>query len=252
MAINELSTEIEKEQVERAKRYPLLDIQNNREEIRTIAQETIKYAAELYPRLEGIEYWEIIARTAIEFMNQYIKLANSKKSTKNCVMIPMGEFMSVGVEYGETADSDKDGTYNPIITIGPELAYDNENPENNKLRKNPPVFNEDDEQNIDFICKSTQNVCKSKYTIIFEDHKDIARLTFAFFRQIRQYLIDHKDDESTSDFDYGLDIDLGNVLDIGICKYDVDGVVNYAIQFSPGQSLKVLVKDDEDTETKND
>ena len=70
MAINELSAEIEKVETERRKRYPLLEIVNNREQIREIAENTLEYAGELYPSLKGLEYWEVVPRMAIELMNR--------------------------------------------------------------------------------------------------------------------------------------------------------------------------------------
>lgn len=245
MAINELSAEIEKEEVERRKRYPLLEIVNNREEIRNIAEDTLKYIGELYPSLKDLDYWEVVPRMAIEFMKQYFSIAESKKSADKCVFVSMGEFMSIGIESGKTLGADKDGTLNPIIKTGPELAFDNENADANKLKKTEPVFTPEDQETLDFVSKHVQNTLKSKFGIIVEDYHDIAHIALSFFRLIREYLIQHKDQE-----EYGLDIDLGNVLDIGIQKYtDDNGGFKYCIQFAPGQSFKMdNSKDDDKTE----
>ena len=244
MAINELSAEIEKVETERRKRYPLLEIVNNREQIREIAENTLEYAGELYPSLKGLEYWEVVPRMAIELMKQFFALAESKKSADKCVFVQMGEFMSIGIESGKTNDADKDGTLNPIITVGPELAYDNDDETANKLKKTEPVFSIEDQETLDFVSKHVQNTLKAKFGILVEDYHDIARIALSFFRLIRQYLIDHKDDE-----EYGVDIDLGNVLDIGVSKYTADdGSFKYCIQFAPGQTFKVGAKGDDETE----
>ena len=244
MAINELSAEIEKEEVERRKRYPLLEIVNNREEIRKIAEDTLEYVGDLYPSLKEINYWEIVPRITIELMKQYFSLAESKKAADKCVFVHIGEFMSLGIESGKTNGADKDGTLNPIITVGPELAYDNDDPDANKLKKTEPVFSAEDQETLDFVSKHVQNTLKSKFGIFVEDYHDIARIALSFLRIIRQYLIDHKDDE-----EYGVDIDLGNVLDIGVSKYSTDeGSFKYCIQFAPGQTFKVGAKDDDSTE----
>lgn len=244
MAINELSAEIEKEEVERRKRYPLLEIVNNREEIRKIAEDTLSYVGDLYPSLKDINYWEVVPRMAIELMKQYFSLAESKKAADKCVFVSIGEFMSIGIESGKTLGADKEGTLNPIITIGPELAYDNENADANKLKKTEPVFSAEDQETLDFVCKHVQNTLKTRFGILVEDYHDIARIALSFFRMIRQYLVDHRDDE-----EYGIDIDLGNVLDIGVSKYTADdGSMKYCIQFAPGQTFKVGAKDDDSTE----
>lgn len=252
MAINELSNEIEKVQKERAQRYPLLDIQNSREEIRKISEDTIEYAGELYPSLAGINQWEIVVRTAIEFIDQYFQLAKSKQSVGKNEALVIGEFMTIEVEYGDSAGvADKEGTFNPKIVTGPELWYYNDDPSKNNIKKEPPVFDSDMQDQIDFVSKQAQNLCKAKYSLIFEDYRDIARIAFCFLRQTRQYLIDHKDDTSNSEFDFGMDIDLGVVLDIGIEKSDTADGIKYWIQFAPGQKFKVTAKDDDQTERGN-
>ena len=158
MAIEELSKKIKDEELEKRKRYPILDIVNNREEIRDISEKTIEYAGELYPELKGLSKYVIVPRIVIEVMLNYYKLIDSKKAKGKNVYINIGDFMTIGIEYGETATGDKVGTFNPIIKTGPELQYYNDDPSKNELSKTLPVFNKEDEGNLEFVCKNTQNV----------------------------------------------------------------------------------------------
>ena len=232
MAIEELSSKLEKEELEKRKRYPLLDIVNNREELADICNNTIEYCREMYKNLEQLpNVWELLCRISIETTMQYYKLIDSKKEKGKNVYIKIGEFMTIGIEYGET-NADKLGTFNPIITIGPELMYYNDDPDKNQLSKVPPVFTTEEQEQFDFVAKNTQNSLKN-YGIIIDSHLAIQEIYTSFLRVMRDWLIKHKDDG-----EYGVDIYLGTVLDIGIAKEDTDNGVEYIIQFAPGQSFK--------------
>ena len=246
MAIEELSKKIKDEELEKRKRYPILDIVNNREEIRDISEKTIEYAGELYPELKGLTKYVIVPRIVIEVMLNYYKLIDSKKAKGKNVYINIGDFMTIGIEYGETATGDKVGTFNPIIKTGPELQYYNDDPSKNELSKTLPVFNKEDEGNLEFVCKNTQNVLKANYGIIVDEWTSISKIFTSFLRITRDYLISHKDDAGN---DAGLDIYLGTVLDIGIAAEDTDNGVEYIIQYAPGQTFKFdNAKSDEDSE----
>lgn len=250
MAIEELSKKIKDEELEKRKRYPILDIVNNREEIREIAEQTIAYAGELYPELKGLSKYVIVPRIVIEVMLQYYKLIDSKKAKGKNVYINIGDFLNIGIEYGDTATGDKLGTFNPIIKTGPELQYYNDDPSKNELTKTLPVFNSEDESQLEFVCKNTQNVLKSNFGIIVDEWTSISKIFTSFLRVTRDYLIKHKDDEGA---EAGLDIYLGTVLDIGIAAEDTDNGVEYIIQFAPGQTFKFdNAKSDEDSEKESD
>ena len=116
----------------------------------------------------------------------------------------------------------------------------------NDLSKTLPVFNKEDEGNLEFVCKNTQNVLKANYGIIVDEWTSISKIFTSFLRITRDYLISHKDDAGN---DAGLDIYLGTVLDIGIAAEDTDNGVEYIIQYAPGQTFKFdNAKSDEDSE----
>ena len=243
MAIEELSKKIKDEELQKRKRYPILDIVNNREEIREISEQTLEYMGELYPELKDLATWEIVVRVVMETMIQYYKVVDSKKKKGQSIFITIGDFLTIGIEYGET-NGDKVGTMNPIITTGPELQYYNDDDEKNKLSQTIPVLNTEDQSQMEFVAKNVQNILKSNYGIVIEPWTIIPRMFTAFLRVSRDYLIRHKDAES-----YGMDIYLGNVLDIGIAKEDTDNGVEYIIQYAPGQTFKFdHAKSDEETE----
>lgn len=247
MAIEELSKKISDEELEKRKRYPILDIVNNREEIREISEQTIEYAGELYPELKGLTKWVIVPRIVIEVMLSYYKLIDSKKEKGKNVYINIGDFLTIGIEYGDTKTGDKLGTFNPIIKTGPELQYYNDDNKKNELSMTLPVFNREDESHLEFVCKNVQNTLNANFKIIVDDWTSISHIFTSFLRVTRDYLIKHKDDEGN---EAGLDIYLGTVLDIGIAAEDTDNGVEYIIQYAPGQTFKFdNAKSDEKSET---
>lgn len=248
MALENLAEEVEKAEKERAKRYPLLDVVNNLEDLRKISEDTVRYAGELYPDLgESLEgLWEVVIRTSLEFSKSVFKILGNEKTTKaSMVSVEIENFMKFGIEYGTTEDGDKDATFNPVVTILGDMVYNNDNPtETEKVVKVAQYLGEND-NTLENICKDTQTTMKTKYGVIIEDWRNILRIFIAFAVQTRAYLIDHKDDN-----DYGMDINFGNVLDIGIERYGMeDEKIQYCIQFAPHQIPKLEhAKNDDNTE----
>lgn len=248
MAIENLAEEVERAEKERAKRYPLLDVVNNLEDLRRISEDTVKYAGEMYPDLgEALDgLWEVVIRTSLEFSKSVFKILEKEKSTKaSMVSVEIDNFMRFGIEYGTTEDGDKDATFNPIVTILGDMVYDNDNPEETEKVVQVAQYLGENDNTIETICKDTQTTMQTKYGVIIEDWRNILRIFIAFAVQTRAYLIDHKDDN-----DYGMDINFGNVLDIGIERYGLeDEKIQYCIQFAPHQIPKLEnAKNDDNTE----
>lgn len=246
MAIEELASKIDKETLERRRRYPLLDITDNRTEIRTISEHALKYAAELYPELESFKnsnYWEIIPRVTIELLKEVFRKLSEQRSTETGeVFYELGDFLRIGIEYGTTQDADKDGTFNPVISVKSEMVYDNMTDVNNKLRTNVPVF--DDINTLQELCGNVTKTLLDKYTIMINQWNAVLQLFVSFMRCTRDYLVKHKDDT-----EYGTDINLADVVDMSIEKYIGDSGDEYVIQVAPGQVAKLeFSKSDEKTE----
>lgn len=258
MATEELQKEIEEQRAK--KRKPIFDVTNNREEIRTIAMNTIAYAKKLYPSMASIssKIWEIVPRSVVTVMEEYIKYLDQKKSGKKSISCKIGEFMTLSIESAILDNSEKAGTLNPMIEVGPELTYYNDDPKKNKLPSTPPVLEPEDQTLFDRICLDARNRMGKEYGIQFEEYQAVGYVFLAFMRQVKQYLIEHKDDE-----DYGIDLFIGTVMDIGIERYLRDDNptydivanrnvkhedVNYHIQVSGAQSFKIAAKDDDKTE----
>lgn len=244
MAIEELTEKTEEVERERNKKYPLLDIRDDLDVIREISENALSLLKKVYPKYEGLDIWEIIPNITMEFITSIYKLLCSKpltEASETYLEIPdIGKF---GIEYGVTANADKDGTLNPLIRLNDTMRYDNQIPENNHLVETPILIDGLSDE-IELVCKTVQNVLKSKRSILVEEWLDVYNVAIFFIRCARQFLIDHKDDEEC-----GFEINLGNVIDIGIEKYDAESGVEYCIQFGPGQKLKQNhAKDDARTE----
>lgn len=244
MAVEELLEEkTEQVETERSKKYHLTEIKNNREEIREMSEQTLDYAQTIYPKLPDIPDWGVTPMAFIEFMNQaYSFLANKATKNMNEVQVVFGDFFTLSIEFGTTKDAYKDATFNPKIVVGPEMIYDNENPENNKLRTDTPVI--ELTSDIETIGNGAKNVLKSKYGFIFEDWRDIVYIVASFLRIAKKFMVEHKDTE-----EWGLKINVAEIADIQIEKYKLDDdTFNYAINMGPGKAFKLPAKSDEKSE----
>ena len=248
MAVKGLSEKIEEAQKERAKRYPTWDIRDYMEIIREISMDTWRYCSEVYdsfPDNEDYWMWEIIPRTVVEIFNHGFSVLADKKSTdSNEVLLTFPKLMTIGIEYGQTPDGSKSGTFNPVISLLEDLVYYNDDESLNKLAKKPVDLNEVN-QTLEFIVKQTMNTLATKYGITVEDWRDIYRIFDACMRVIRDYLINHKDDQ-----EYGFEFTIAKVITFGIEAWDGDNnKTNYTIQYAANQYIKLeRSKDDGGTE----
>ena len=124
--MTELEQKIQQAGVERERRYPLLAIVDNREEIRKIAQQTQDYMVELNPDVKRIKIWEAIPRIVIEFISaSFTKLSKTDAVEKGSSSIIIGDIMELGVNGIATKDGDKDGNLTPFIRCRSEFKYEN-------------------------------------------------------------------------------------------------------------------------------
>ena len=246
MAIEELTKKIEKEDLERRKRYPLLDIVNNRAEIRTISEDSLKYCAEVYPELKALydqNLWELVPRITIELLKEVFNFVSSKKSKESGeVSYDIGEFLKIGIEYGETNDAEKEGTFNPIISVKSEMTFDNVIDVNNKVPSDKADFG--DSITLQEICTKVTDTLMTKFGVKVSHYNAVLNIFASFMRMTKQYLIKHRDDT-----EYGVEINLADVVDISIEKYIGDSGDEYCIQVAPGQIAKLqFAKNDDETE----
>lgn len=229
--------------VNKAGRYQLFEITNNLEEIRIMSEATCNYVPQIYPELSNIPEWSIIPRIVMEFVKESFNFLKAKrKKDISEVFVNVGNFVHFGIEFGTTEDADKDATFNPIITVGDEIAYNNGNKTANKLKKEAPDIDYDND--ISYICSSAKNLLQSKFGLFIEDPRSILEIFVAFCRIAKDYLIKHKDDD-----EIGIIINLGEVIDMAIEKFGDDENIQYAINFAPGKMLKVdYAKSDKDSE----
>ena len=246
MAIEKLSDKLEKEELERRKRYPLLDIVNNRAEIRTISEEALDYFIEIYPELKEFKDsipWELMTRVTIELLKEVFEFVSSKKNTDSGeISYDLGDFIKVGIEYGKTDNAEKEGTFNPIISVKSEMMYDNKTDINNKLPTEKADFGT--LVSLTEICSKVANTLLTKFGSKITHNDMILDIFASFMRKAKQYLIKHRDDT-----EFGIDINLADVVDISIEKYIGDSGDEYCIQVSPGQIAKLqFAKNDDVTE----
>lgn len=239
MAIEELKEKTEEAVLERARKYSSIEITNNKKEISEMAIETLSYIKTIYPELPSIPDSVIVYMATINFIKQtYMFLAKKRTKDMGETYVDLGDFVRFSIEFGTTENADKDGTFNPKLTVKSELMYDNETPANNKIKSEAPVI--DFDADIETIAKGASNLLKSS-GIIFQDWRNIVQIVLAFLRVVKDYLIKHKDDN-----EYGLVINLAEIVDLAIEKYGEEGEEpRYEICFGPGKALKLESKGDD-------
>lgn len=249
MAIQELEKKTEEARKERQKNYHMVEIKNNREDIRIICERTIDLAEEYYSKeMDRIPEWSIVSITVISFVKQAVAfLVDRATKEMNKVTIDIGDFITFGIEYGVTLEADgKDATFNPLTIVGKEMYFDNENMDNNKLPKDAP--NIELTSDIETICQGALNTLKSMYGIIIGDWRYVIYIFVSFMRNVKQYLIQHKDQNDS----WGCVINFAEVLDFTIEKCgEEDEPAFYVINFGPGKDFKITQKDDDKSENHN-
>lgn len=257
MSIENLSEKIEEAEKRRRQRYPLLDIVDDREQIREISERTIKYMKEIYPDMEGFDesLWELIARVVIEFNKSTIAyLQGEVDKDTGAVSLQIGDFMTIELEHTQIDDAEKGGTLNPNIIMGPELIYYNDEPEKNTLSKEVPSV--DLSSGLETICMNVTSDLEKKYGVKNTNWANIIKITLSFYRIARDYLIEHKKDSF-----YGMYISLTPIIGFGIEAYTLnpdeeiteegdrsDENTGYNIQFAPEAQFKMASKNDGKTE----
>lgn len=262
--MTELEQKIQQAGIERERRYPLLAIVDNREEIRKISQQTQDYMIELNPDLRRIKIWEAIPRIVIEFISaSFTKLSKSDAAKKGQSSIIIGDIMELGVNGIATKDGDKDGNLTPFIRCRSEFKFENvslpymdEVPidvakimRDEKCEGLPIQFFENREE-IKEVSKIAMDSLDKNYGIIMGEKNDwfmIPLTVVAFFRQVRAFLVEHKDDG-----EIGIDINFADLIKIGITKeggMDEDDPIDYVLYITPNQIFKKdNAKDDGVTE----
>lgn len=250
--MTDLEQKIQQAEIERKKRYPLLDISDNRSEIRDISIATQDYIVEMNPDIKKIKIWESIPRIVIEFVLSAFKQISKTDAVKDGVSsVIIGDIMELGVDYMETSDADKAGNLTPHIKCRSEFKYENislpymdEVPVDmaRELRdegcEGLPIQFFDNRDEIKKITLSAMSVLEKDYGIMFgpNDWWITPLIVVAFFRKVREYLVDHKDDG-----EIGLTINFADLLKISITKeggIDEDDPVSYFLGITPEQIFK--------------
>lgn len=241
-----LDEAIKEANIERAQRFPLLDITENIKEIREIAQLAIPYVREMNSDLCEPEPWEFVAQSVMQVLTATFEYLNQRKSTEfREVYIPLGTLMTVAIEYGETKSGDKAGTFNPCIRVGKDMSYEfREESYNDSMSADMandlkeigmeylhPMFYDTRKEMHEIFDKAAANLM-AKYGVKVPDTESLSYILVAFFRKAKEYFIAHKDDDDG----YGVEVNLGRLITMGIEK-QADG--DYFIYVSPGQEFKM-------------
>lgn len=230
------------------KQAPLWDIVDCRVEIEEISQKAAKMMEADFEDLHNIShYWIGIPRATVDLLQElFIHLGRIKEEKKAPVSFSFGNLMNVSIEFLNTADADKNGTINPVITVGSELEYENAGVKHSDLLTAEqsielekmhikyllPQFYEDREI-WEKICVPLRKMLDEKYDIVMTDWSMILVCTVYFFRAALQWLVEHKDDS-----DVGVAITIAELIEFGIRKDGPEDDVDYYTYITPARFFK--------------
>ena len=251
--MTELEQKIQQAKIEKERRFPMLDISDNRKEIREIAQRTQDYMIELNPDVKRIKMWEVIPRFVIEFIRaSFTKLDKIESVNTGKSSVIIGDIMELGIQYLATSDAaGKEGNITPVIYCRSEFKYENNGiPYRDEVPvdiakefrdercEGLPIQFYDNRHEIKEISLIALKVLKDNYGIhaVDADWWIIPLVVVAFFRCTKEFLIEHKDDG-----EIGIDIDFANVIQISITKeggLEEDDPIDYVLSITPQQIFK--------------
>jgi len=246
-----LEEKIKQQHIEKERKYPLLDISDNRAEIREIAQATQNYLNDNFSELKKVKLWEAIPRMVIEFVHaSFSKISKSDAMKDGESSVVIGDLMELGVQYTATSDADKFGNLTPVIHCRSEFKYENaslpyqdEVPldianilEEEKCPALPIQFFEERETIKDISMEAWKEL--SNYGILTTPDQWflLPLVVVHFFRQTKEWLIKHKDDG-----EIGVEINFADLLKVGISKeggIEEGDPVDYTLYITPNQIFK--------------
>jgi hypothetical protein len=265
--MTQLEEKIKQATVEKHRRYPLLDVTDNRAEIREISQAAQDYMVELCPSVKRLRIWEAIPTIVIEFMIAAfgeLSKADAMKLGESSVII--GNLFEIKLKGMLTSDGDKMGNISPSITCRSEFKWEDKDlpyidnimvDQAEILREEQceglPVQFFEDRETIKRICTTAAGPLTNDYGITVGEHDWwlISLVVVAFFRKAKEWLINwgesHKNDDTI-----GVDINLADVISLGINKeggIDEDDPVTFVLSITPQQIFKKdHAKGDDSTE----
>ena len=218
---------------------------------RTEAHEIAVMAAEMLDEdvtdLKFKPFADAIPCMTVVFLTELLNRLNRIKiETKAPVEFKFGKLMTLEIQYFEVKEAEKMGSLNPAIYVGPELDYDKADlPYDNTITADMarelakiggphlPAQCYEDREFYQKICEAIKDELDKRYDIKYADWSVVVLATVYFFRAAKKFLIEHKDSG-----DIGVNLDLANIMTIGIVKEGPDDDVSYMIYLEPGQIFK--------------
>lgn len=248
--MTQLEEQIKQSAIERERKFPMLDISDNRKEIREIAQVTQDYMVEMNPDVKRIKIWEAIPRIVIEFIHaSFTKLSKTDAMKNGESSLTLGDIMEVGIQYMATSDGDKAGNLTPIIRCRSEFKYENASlPYHDEVPLDTARILEEEKcpglpiqffETRETIKDISQIAAKEldNYGIIVMDDWWIIPLVFvAFFRKTKEWLIQNKDTG-----EIGVEINFADLIKIAVTKeggMEEGDPVDYILSITPNQIFK--------------
>lgn len=241
------------------KRYPLWDIQNNRAEIRKIAQAAMDDALKYNPGMAKVTVWAAYPRIAVDMLTALLEEVHRRSvEEKANVSFRVGNLVKITIEYLETVDADKFGSLNPRFDLLDELKGDYDVPTEVRDAMTADMRRTLSEEHVEFllpqffddrkvykaICEKLIGSLKDRYGIVMYDWSLPLYIFTVFMRNAYRYLNEHKEEA-----EFEIEIDFANVAYLGFEPFGDKDAPSYQPYMNPGQIFKKdNSKDDHGTE----
>lgn len=178
------------------------------------------------------------------FMLSTIGYLNRHKQIGDTVSINLLDMMHIGIHWAEDEDAEKEGNFVPFIIPGKifqeivEKGAVNYEP---KFNDEGWIEIEDDKEIIQKICDDVAELIKTKFGTNLQSSTSSLPTVFHAFMQVTMRVL-----ENNKSKDETVKLNLMQLADIGV-QYHKDKE-EFVPFISPGQEMKLLVKDDDMTE----
>jgi hypothetical protein len=192
-----------------------------------------------------IEDTGLVITIAYRFLELATKLVASKKNDKSDYKLNVLSLFEIGATYMETQEAEKFGNYNPIVSF-----LDDVKEKIIKKEKLSRVFDKRDDDRVSVIKPTvavselgdvaidTVDVLLHENRIDIKSGEVIITITIVFLEELINWLMDNHIPGND------LVISFSQLVEFGI-SYEDDTLFPF---ITPGQEMKLIIKNDEDTE----
>lgn len=176
-----------------------------------------------------------IPTLAYSYMAAAVQYVASKKQEGQTVELNFGDFITFGISHSDVT-AEKDGNYVPFVKpgVGIEKIVNGD--------KSKQEFKVDDEtkEALEIIADDSIKFLRRRFDIGIDQQSNVVpTIAYVFLSASIMYLADHKTEDGA------VEINMFQLMDVGVAHDEENGFKPFIV---PGTDMKLMVKDDGDTE----